>query len=167
VDADGADVPVGAPGEILSRGPELCLGYTDPALTAAAFDAAGWYHSGDIGVLDEAGYLTITDRVKDIIIRGGENISASEVEDLLLRVPGVLEVAVVAAPDPRYGEHGCAFVRLDDPSRGLALQQVCAHLEASGLARQKWPEELRVLDEFPRTPSGKIQKHVLRSELRA
>jgi acyl-CoA synthetase (AMP-forming)/AMP-acid ligase II len=167
VDDDGREVGVGSPGEILARGPDLFIGYVDPTLTPTAIDHDGWYSTGDIGLLDGDGYLTITDRKKDIIIRGGENISASEVEDLLLRVPGVLEVAVVAAPDPRYGEHGCAFVRLDDPARGLALAQVREHLEASGLARQKWPEELRVLDEFPRTPSGKIQKHVLRSELRA
>jgi acyl-CoA synthetase (AMP-forming)/AMP-acid ligase II len=110
-DADGVDVPAGTPGEILSRGPDLCLGYTDPALTAAAFDDEGWYHSGDIGVLDEHGFLTITDRVKDIIIRGGENISAAEVEEALQALPGVAEIAVVAASDERLGERACAIVR--------------------------------------------------------
>ena len=112
VDEDGADVPAGTPGEILSRGPDLCLGYTDPALTAAAFDDEGWYHSGDIGVLDEQGFLTITDRVKDIIIRGGENISAAEVEGASQTLPGVAEIAVVAAPDERLGEHACAIIRM-------------------------------------------------------
>jgi acyl-CoA synthetase (AMP-forming)/AMP-acid ligase II len=167
VDDDGVDVGVGSPGEILARGPDLFIGYVDPSLTPDAIDAHGWYATGDIGVLDDEGYLTITDRKKDIIIRGGENISASEIEDLVLQVPGVLEVAVVAAPDPRYGEHGCAFVRLDDPTRALALAELRSHLEERGLARQKWPEELRVLDEFPRTPNGKIQKNLLRNELRA
>ena len=112
LDADGRPVAVGEPGEIRSRGPELFVGYTDPALTAEAIDAAGWYDTGDIGVLDEDGYLTITDRKKDIIIRGGENISSAEVENVLVEMAGVAEVAVVAAPDVRYGEHGAAIVRL-------------------------------------------------------
>jgi acyl-CoA synthetase (AMP-forming)/AMP-acid ligase II len=167
VDADGADVPAGSPGEILSRGPDLCLGYTDPALTAAAFDAAGWYHSGDIGVLDPHGFLTITDRVKDIIIRGGENISAAEVEEALQTLPGVAEVAVVAAPDERLGERACAIVRMRPGAAPLAHGDLCAHLARAGLARPKWPEELRLVDDFPRTASGKIRKVELRSRLRA
>ena len=97
-------------GEILSRGPDCCLGYTDPALTAAAFDADGWYRTGDVGVLDGDGYLTITDRISDIIIRGGENISAQEIEELLLGLDAVAEVAVVAEPDARLGEHAAAVV---------------------------------------------------------
>src|SRR4029453_8820752 len=112
VDEKGADVPAGSPGEILSRGPDLCLGYTDPTLTAAAFDDDGGYHSGDVGGLDEHGFLTITDRVKDIIIRGGENISAAEVEQALQTLPRVAEIAVVAAPDERLGEHACAIIRM-------------------------------------------------------
>src|SRR5262249_7335856 len=155
VDADGAEVPAGTPGEILSRGPELCLGYTDPALTASAFDDDGWYHSGDVGVLDEGGFLTITDRVKDIIIRGGENISAAGVEEALHALPGVAEVAVVAAPDARLGEHACAIVRMLPGAAPLAQSDVTAHLSAVGLARQKWPEELRIVADFPRTASGK------------
>jgi acyl-CoA synthetase (AMP-forming)/AMP-acid ligase II len=155
-------------GEIWSRGPELFVGYTRPELTAAAFDDEGWYASGDVGRLDEDGYLTITDRKKDIIIRGGENVSAVEVEDLLIRVPGVAEVAVVAAPDERMGEHACAFVRLR-PGAGeevVGLDAIRAHLDAAGLARQKWPEEIRIVLDFPRTPSGKIQKFILRDLLR-
>ena len=167
VDDDGNDVALGDPGEIISRGPDLFVGYTDPALTADTIDADGWYHTGDVGVLDGDGYLTITDRKKDIIIRGGENVSASEVEELLQRLGGVSEVAVVAAPDPTYGEHGCAFVRLAPDATPFDLAEVQHHLERSGLARQKWPEELRFLDDFPRTASGKIQKHVLRARLRA
>jgi acyl-CoA synthetase len=166
VDESGHDVEVGVAGEILSRGPDCFEGYTDPALTAAAFVDESWYVSGDVGVLDSEGYLTITDRKKDIIIRGGENVSAAEVEELLLRMPGVAEAAVVAAPDARLGEHGCAFVRLLPEASGVDLEGVRSHLSAAGLARQKWPEELRLVDDFPRTPSGKVQKFVLRDGLR-
>jgi acyl-CoA synthetase (AMP-forming)/AMP-acid ligase II len=167
VDADGAGVPAGTPGEILSRGPELCLGYTDPALTAAAFDAEGWYRTGDIGVLDEHGFLTITDRVKDIIIRGGENVSAAELEEALLTLRGVAEIAVVAAPDRRLGERACAVVRMRPGATAPTLAEATAHLSAIGLARPKWPEELRVVDDFPRTASGKIRKVDLRAWLRS
>ena len=118
VDEDGKDVGVGEPGEILSRGPDRFAGYTDPALTAEAIDEEGWFRTGDVGVIDADGYLTITDRVKDIIIRGGENVSAAEVEQLLAHMEGVAEVAVVAAPDERLGEHGCAFFRMQPGLRG-------------------------------------------------
>ena len=107
----GVEIRLADDGEILSRGPDLCLGYTDPALTARAFDEDGWYHTGDIGVMDDDGYLTITDRKSDIIIRGGENISALEVEEILLGLPAVAEAVVVAAPDPRLGEHAAAVLR--------------------------------------------------------
>jgi acyl-CoA synthetase len=167
VDEEGADVPPGASGEILSRGPDLCLGYTDPALNAAAFDDEGWYHTGDVGVLDEEGYLTITDRVKDVIIRGGENVSAAEVEQALQTLPGVAEIAVVAAPDERLGEHACAVVRMLPGAEPVTLDDLTSHLSVVGLARQKWPEELRVVDDFPRTASGKIRKVDLRAWLRA
>jgi acyl-CoA synthetase len=166
VDEDGRDVEVGQPGEILSRGADRFAGYTDPALTAEAVDADGWFSTGDIGVIDEDGYLTITDRVKDIIIRGGENVSAAEVEQLLAHMKGVAEVAVVAAPDERLGEHGCAFFRMQPGSAAPDMEALRAHLEEAGLTRQKWPEEIRVVDELPRTPSGKIQKFVLRQRLR-
>jgi acyl-CoA synthetase len=166
VDEGGRPVGRGVPGEVLSRGPDCCIGYTDPQLTPMAFDAEGWYATGDVGVLDEDGYLTIVDRKKDIIIRGGENISALEVEEVLLRMPGVAEAAVVAAPDERMGEHGCAFLRMAEGSSPPDLPALRAHLERAGLARQKWPEELRVLPELPRTPSGKVKKFVLRDQLR-
>ena len=166
LDADGRPVPVGQPGEIHSRGPELFVGYTDPALTQEAIDSAGWYDTGDIGVLDPEGYLTITDRKKDIIIRGGENVSAAEVEGLLLGMPGVAEVAVVAAPDARYVEHGAALIRLLPDAPAFGLDGCAPTCRLSGLARQKWPEELRFVDDFPRTAAGKIQKNVLRTSLR-
>ncbi len=167
LDAAGSPVAVGEPGEIRSRGPELFAGYIDPDLTADAIDPTGWYDTGDIGVLDPDGYLTITDRKKDIIIRGGENISSAEVEGVLAEMAGVAEIAVVAAPDARYGEHGTAVIRLLPGAPVFGLEAARAHLEAGGLARQKWPEELRFVEDFPRTPSGKIQKNVLRSALRA
>jgi acyl-CoA synthetase (AMP-forming)/AMP-acid ligase II len=164
----GVEMKLAEDGEILSRGPDLCLGYTDEELTRKAFDDEGWYHTGDIGVLDSDGYLSITDRKSDVIIRGGENISAQEVEELLLRMDGVAEVAVVAAPDARLGEHAAAVVRMrpGHEARVPALDAIRAHLEQAGLARQKWPEEVRAVEEFPRTASGKVQKFVLRKSLR-
>ncbi len=165
VDEAGREVGPGEWGEVTSRGPDLFAGYTDPELTAEAVDAEGWFATGDIGVLDPEGYLTITDRKKDIIIRGGEKVSSAEVEECLLRMPGVAEVAVVPAPDARLGEHGCAFLR---PLAGAAapdLAALRAHLARIGLAKQKWPEEVRAVEDFPRTPSGKIKKFALRAAL--
>jgi acyl-CoA synthetase (AMP-forming)/AMP-acid ligase II len=153
-------------GEIASRGPDCCVGYTDPELTASAFDHDGWYRTGDVGVLDDDGYLTITDRVSDIIIRGGENISAQEVEELLLGIDGIAEVAVVAAPDERLGEHAAAVVRMLPGTSAPTLDEVRAHLAHAGLARQKTPESIHPVDDFPRTASGKIQKFRLRAQLR-
>jgi acyl-CoA synthetase (AMP-forming)/AMP-acid ligase II len=162
----GVELRLADDGEIWSRGPDCFVGYVNPASTAAVFDADGWYCTEDVGVLDADGYLTITDRKKDIIIRGGENISAAEVEELVCQLPGVAEVAVVAAPDERLGEHACAFVRSAPGEPPLDLERVRRHLAESGLARQKWPEELRVVDDFPRTASGKIRKTELRALLR-
>ncbi|MEY2449146.1 MAG: acyl-CoA synthetase [Acidimicrobiaceae bacterium] len=159
---DGCEIRLAADGEIESRGPDCFAGYTDADLTATVFDADGWYRTGDIGVLDDDGYLTITDRKSDVIIRGGENVSAAEVEGVLAHIDGVLECAVVAAPDARFGEHACAFIRGTPPS----MQDVQAAMAAAGLARQKWPEEIRAIADFPRTPSGKVQKFVLRKQLR-
>src|SRR6202035_2486879 len=120
------------PGEILTRGPDRFVGYTDPALTDAAVDADGWFSTGDVGVLDPEGYLTITDRVKDIIIRGGENVSGAEGAPALPHMDGVAEVAVVAAPDVRLGEHGCAFFRMQAGVPAPDLDAVKAHLSAAG-----------------------------------
>jgi acyl-CoA synthetase (AMP-forming)/AMP-acid ligase II len=162
----GVEMRLDAAGEILSRGPDLCVGYTDPALTAAAFDDQGWYRTGDVGVVDADGYLTITDRVSDVIIRGGENISAQEVEELLLGLDAVAEASVVAAPDGRLGERAAAVLLLRPGLGAPTLAQVRDHLAGAGLARQKWPESLHVVDELPRTPSGKVQKFRLRRRLR-
>jgi acyl-CoA synthetase (AMP-forming)/AMP-acid ligase II len=158
----GCELRLADDGEIFSRGPDCFAGYTDPSLTKAVFDSDGWYRTEDVGVLDGDGYLTIIDRKKDVIIRGGENVSAVEVEDVLLRMDGILECAVVAAPDERLGEHACAFVR----GRAPSLADVQGAMADAGLAKQKWPEEVREIDAFPRTASGKIQKFVLREQLR-
>ncbi|MFC8046135.1 AMP-binding protein [Nocardia sp. NPDC057353] len=158
----GVEIRLADDGEILSRGPDLCLGYTDPELTAAAFDADGWYRTGDIGVLHPDGHLTVTDRKSDVIIRGGENVSAVEVEEVLAGLPAVAEAAVVAVPDTRFGEVVGAVLRLR-PGHGLpTVDEVAAHFAAAGVARQKWPERVYAADEFPRTASGKVQKHLIR-----
>jgi acyl-CoA synthetase len=162
----GVEIRLDPDGQILSRGPDCFVGYIDPALTATVFDDDGWYHTGDVGVLDDEGYLAITDRISDVIIRGGENISAQEVEELLMELDQVVEVCVVAAPDERLGEHAAAFVRVREGAAVPTLDEVREHLAAVGLARQKWPESIQALDEFPRTPSGKVQKFRLRQQLR-
>ncbi|MEU6541199.1 AMP-binding protein [Streptomyces sp. NPDC047000] len=161
----GVELRLAADGEILTRGPDLCLGYTDPALTRAAFDAEGWYRTGDIGTLDAEGWLSVTDRKADVIIRGGENISAREVEELLLGLAGVAEAAVVGVPDPRFGERAAAVLRMRQGWQAPGLPELRLHLERAGLARQKWPERIHAVDEFPRTPSGKVKKFALRDRI--
>jgi acyl-CoA synthetase (AMP-forming)/AMP-acid ligase II len=161
----GVEIRLGEDGEIYSRGPDLCLGYTDEAMTERAFDSDGWYRTGDVGILDEDGYLTITDRKADVIIRGGENISALEVEEVLLAMPSVAEAVVVAAPDDRLGERTAAVLRLRDGHEMPTLDDVRAHFKAAGIAIQKWPEELHEIpdgQDFPRTASGKVQKFLVR-----
>jgi acyl-CoA synthetase (AMP-forming)/AMP-acid ligase II len=162
----GVEMRLGEDGEIFSRGPDCCMGYTDPELTAVTFDGDGWYRTGDVGVLDADGYLTITDRVSDIIIRGGENISAQEIEEAMLGLDAIAEVSVVAAPDDRLGERAAAVLSVRSGAATPTLDDVRRHLEAVGLARQKWPESLHVVEDFPRTASGKVQKFVLRQRFR-
>ena len=162
----GVEMRLTDQGEILSRGPDTFVGYVDPALTETVFDDDGWYRTGDIGILDDDGYLAITDRISDVIIRGGENISALEVEEVLIQLDGVAEVSVVAVPDDRFGERAAAVFRLVDGATPPDLDAVRSHLDTAGLARQKWPEQLFVLHELPRTPSGKVQKYRLRNQLR-
>ncbi|MEZ5709213.1 MAG: AMP-binding protein [Blastomonas sp.] len=164
VNDDGADVGAGEDGEICTRGPELFTGYFDRRLNDAAFLPGGWYRTGDIGRLDAEGYLLITDRKKDIIIRGGENISSKEVEAVLLRHPAIADAAAIACPDDRMGEvvMACVVLRSDAT---LDLASVIRHFQDAGIARQKTPERLRVMDELPRNASGKVLKHVLRREI--
>jgi len=160
----GADRPFGTPGELLARGPEMFVGYLDAALDADAFAAEGWFRTGDLAVYDGE-YLTIVDRLKDIIIRGGENISAQEVEAALVTHPDVAEAACVATPDATMGETVCAFV-IPRPGATPTLEALRAHLVEFGLARFKLPEQLELRDTLPRTASGKVQKAPLRAELR-
>ena len=161
VDDEGADVPPGTDGEICTRGPELFMGYLDPALNEGAFLPGGWYRTGDIGRLDADGYLLITDRKKDIIIRGGENISSKEVEAVLLSHPSIVDAAAVAAPDERMGEVVRACVVLA-PGATLTLDALRDHFFSAGIARQKTPERLSILPELPRNATGKVLKHELR-----
>ena len=164
VDEDGHDVPFGHDGEICTRGPELFLGYLDASLNADAFLPGGWYRTGDIGRLDADGYLLITDRKKDIIIRGGENISSKEVEALLLAHPEIVDAAAVATPDERMGEVVRACVVLA-PGATLTIDELRDHFFAAGIAKQKTPERLTILSELPRNASGKVLKHALRDAL--
>jgi len=165
VDDDGTDVGPGREGEILARGPECCLGYLDATLNTEAFTADGWFRTGDLGMTDAAGFLRITGRKKDIIIRKGENISAREVEDLVATHPAVAEVAVVGLPDAAAGEIACAALRLRPGAPAPALSDLAAHLLAQGLSKRKLPERLVVLADFPRTASGKVAKRALRERL--
>jgi acyl-CoA synthetase (AMP-forming)/AMP-acid ligase II len=161
VDDNGHDVAPGKDGEICTRGPELFMGYLDPALNDAAFLPDGWYRTGDIGRIDAEGYLLITDRKKDIIIRGGENISSKEVEAVLLSHPAIVDAAAVAAPDERMGEVVRACVVLT-PGASLTLDDLRDHFFAAGIAKQKTPERLSILPQLPRNASGKVLKHELR-----
>jgi acyl-CoA synthetase (AMP-forming)/AMP-acid ligase II len=158
----GVEVRIADDGEILTRGPDLCLGYTDRTLTGKVFDEDGWYHTGDIGTVDTAGYLSITDRKSDIIIRGGENISAAEVEEALSTMPGVAEAIVVAVPDKRFGERAAAVLRMLPAATAPDLNTMREHCQDAGLARQKWPEHLMAVTDYPRTASGKVQKYQVR-----
>jgi cyclohexanecarboxylate-CoA ligase len=154
--------PVDGVGELEVRGPELCLGYLDPADTAASFTADGWFKTGDLARLGPDQTVTIVGRVKDIVVRGGENISMKEVEDYLAAHQLVAEVAIVGVPDEVLGERACAFVVARD--RSPSLKDISGYLISLGIARHKLPEHLLVVDALPRTPSGKIQKFLLRQE---
>jgi cyclohexanecarboxylate-CoA ligase len=158
-----ADCAPGTPGELLARGPEMFVGYLDPSLDADSFVEGGWFRTGDLAVHDGE-YLVIVDRLKDIIIRGGENISAQEVEAHLLTHPDIAEAACVAMPDDVMGEKVCAFVIARD-GREPELAEIRDHLVARGLARFKLPERLEIRTTLPRTASGKVQKPRLRDEV--
>ena len=161
VDEHGHEAPDGVEGEILARGAAASVGYADRAETEAAFDAEGFFRTGDLGIRTPRGAVVITGRKKDLIIRGGQNISAKEIEDILLTHPGVREVAAVAMPHKRLGETVCAFVipSGDAPS----LVDLTRHLDVAGVAKQKLPERLELLEDFPRTPAGKVKKDLLRA----
>ncbi|MCW2934653.1 MAG: cyclohexanecarboxylate-CoA ligase [Actinomycetia bacterium] len=157
--ADGVHVRV-ADGELRLKGPQCFLGYVDPAQDAAAFDDEGWFRTGDLGEIGADGNIRITGRLKDVIIRNAENISAAEVEDALRRHPGVADVAVIGLPDQRTGERVCA-VAVPEPGHSLTLDALSAHCAQHGMAPYKRPTQLEVIDELPRNSMGKI----LRNEL--
>lgn len=165
VDADDRLLPPDVEGELLVRGASQFLGYYQRAdFTRDSHTADGWFRTGDRGRLDRDGYLSITGRTKDLIIRGGENIPVAEVESVLFTHPKVNGVAVVGMPDARLGERACAFV-IPKAGAALTLAELVAWLDAHQLARQKFPERLELVDEFPLTPSGKIQKYRLRQSI--
>jgi acyl-CoA synthetase len=157
---DGEPVDAGCAGELLVRGPEQMLGYLDPAANRTALDDAGWFCTGDVGVVDGAGFVTITGRLKDVINRGGEKFSARDIEDLLITHPAVRNAAVVPGPDARFGEVPVAFVVVDHPGQASA-DDLSRHLHTGGLARQKTPAAWHFVDSLPMTPSGKVKKFEL------
>jgi len=161
--SDETRAAAGEEGEIRVRGPQLFRGYLDSSLDAGAFDDAGYHRTGDLGRVDAEGYLTITGRLKDVIIRKGENIPAKEVEDLLYPHPKVADVAVIGLPDPASGERCCAVVACVDASDPLRFEEMRQFLREQDLMVQKIPEQLEILEAIPRNPTGKILKHELRA----
>jgi len=166
LDEQGVEVSAGEDGEIAARGPGMLLGYADPQQDAEAHTEDGFFLTGDIGHITAQGAVLITDRKKDIIIRGGENLSAKEIEDALHHHAAIREVAVVSMPHERLGEGVCAVVILAEGHKQLALEEVARFTDEQGLARQKIPERLVLVDDLPRTPSGKVRKDVLRKQLK-
>jgi acyl-CoA synthetase len=160
VGTDGEPLAAGCTGELSVRGPEQMLGYLEPAANRAALDDAGWFSTGDVGVVDGAGFVTITGRLKDVINRGGEKFSARDIEDLLITHPVVRHAAVVPGPDARFGEVPVAFVVFDGGGQASA-DELARHLHATGLARQKTPVAWHFVDALPMTPSGKVKKFEL------
>ena len=164
VDANGDVCATAHEGELLLRGPQCFSGYVDATLNDSSFDADGWFHTGDLGTIDEAGNVRITGRIKDIIIRNAENISVLEVEDLLYLHPAVADAAVVGLPDQRTGERVVAFVVLREGD-GVGLTEIRRHCQLQGLAVQKCPEQLEVVEALPRNAMGKVLKQDLRARL--
>jgi fatty-acyl-CoA synthase len=166
IDADGRVTPRGTAGELLTRGYSVMRGYWDDAeRTRDAIDAAGWMHTGDLAVIDAQGYCTIVGRVKDMIIRGGENVYPREIEEFLYGHPAVLDVAVVGVPDAKFGEAVCACIRL----RGgmAATEEDIVEFCRGQIAHYKVPRYVRFVDSFPLTISGKVQKYLIRESLRS
>jgi acyl-CoA synthetase len=165
VDPEGRELAPGEVGEAWSRGPNTFLGYLEePEMTRKALDPQGWVHSGDLARALPDGSIRIAGRLKDIIVRGGQNISVAEVENYLASHPGVQAVAVVGVPHPRLGETGCAVV-VPRPGTSLTLDDLTAFLAAKGVAKFKLPERLELWPGLPATPSGKVQKFLIRQQL--
>jgi acyl-CoA synthetase (AMP-forming)/AMP-acid ligase II len=161
----GVPAAVGAEGEVRAQGPQICQGYLDRARDAEAFDDDGWFRTGDLERLDDGGYLVITGRLKDIIIRKGENIAAKEVEDVLYEHPAIADVAVVGVPDAELGERCCAVVVARDGTPAPTLHDIASFCRRSGLAVQKIPVRLEIVTELPRNASGKVLKYRLQEQL--
>jgi cyclohexanecarboxylate-CoA ligase len=160
VDSDGKPVPLGQSGRLLVRGCQMFTGYyKKPELET--FDAQGWFDSGDLAYMDDEGYIRISGRVKDVLIRGGENVPVVEIENLLYKHPAVAAVAVVGYPDARLGERGCAFI-IPKPGNTIDLAAMQAYLAECKMAKQFWPERVELVADLPRTASGKIQKFKLK-----
>jgi acyl-CoA synthetase (AMP-forming)/AMP-acid ligase II len=165
IDLDGNDVPFGAEGEVVVQGPQVMRGYVDSSLDADAFTADGFLRTGDLGRFDEHGALIVTGRIKDIIIRKGENVSAKEVEDVLFAHPKIADVAVLGVPDNERGEMVCACVVAVDATDPPTRADIVTFCRDQGLMTQKIPERIVLLDVLPRTGSGKVPKHELREQL--
>jgi fatty-acyl-CoA synthase len=166
VDADGRIVPRGATGEILTRGYSVMKGYwADAEKTREAVDDAGWMHTGDLGQLDQEGYCIITGRLKDMLIRGGENVFPREIEEFLYRHPKIQAVQVFGVPDEKYGEEICAWVQLkpDTISTPEEIREFCR----GQISRHKIPRYVQFVTEYPMTVTGKVQKFVMRERMQA
>ena len=167
VDEAGQDLPAGHQGRLLVSSPGMFVGYLGhPEWHDRALGGGQWLATGDLAVIDADGYMSIKGRSKDVINRGGEKIPVAEVENLLYAHPAVAEAAVVAMPDPRFGERACAYL-VPRAGQRVALADIQRHLEAAGMAKQYWPERVELVDALPRTPSGKVQKFVLRDRIAA
>jgi acyl-CoA synthetase (AMP-forming)/AMP-acid ligase II len=162
---DRRDVEPGATGEIAVRGPETFLGYVDPLLDQDCFLDGGWFLTGDIGRIREDGRLIVSDRKKDVIIRGGETLSSREIEEALLRLPGITETAVVGFPDERLGERICAFVCCDC-AIDISVAQIAGQFMDAGISRHRAPELILRVERLPKTSTGKVSKQELRHRVR-
>ena len=164
VTVEGEPAGTGEEGEVRAKAPQLMKGYLDASLDADAFDDDGYFRTGDLGRLDDKGHLVVTGRLKDVIIRKGENVSAKEVEDALYGNDKVGDVAVIGLPDERSGERVCAVVQTAEGQDDLTMEEMVEHCKGTGMMMQKVPEQLEIIDAIPRNPAGKILKHVLKEQ---
>ncbi|MCL6487707.1 MAG: AMP-binding protein, partial [Alicyclobacillus mali] len=163
---EGRELPPGTEGNFQVKTPAMFVTYLHhPEWYEAAMTPDGFFDTGDLAVIDEGGYLRITGRKKDVVNRGGEKIPVVEIEDLLYQHPDIADAAVVAMPDERLGERACAYVVLKPGAKRLELCDITDFLGERGMAKIYWPERLEIIDEMPRTASGKIQKYVLRQDI--
>jgi non-ribosomal peptide synthetase component E (peptide arylation enzyme) len=160
---EGRVLGAGEEGELQVRGPQVCMGYLDSSLDAEAFTDDGWFRTGDLGAIDDEGYVVLTGRLKDVIIRKGENISAKEIEDLLHAHANVAEAAVIGVPDAERGEMACAVIVTRPGAEPITLREMVDYLDGTQLSKHKIPERLELVDALPRNPTGKILKKDLRA----